>query len=213
MFPHLGVPRLPPEVTVDGLLTVDFLQALLDTYDAALALQAADTRWHSTATPRARRSYRAVHRRLDPEPYHAHLIGLWEDCIASIAERLSHAAPTSGSAPPAAVAATVDAVSGHANVVGPSIVPAGDAAGAAVPAAMILRAAPTSGPADSAGQLATPAPADAVAAAVNAVSGDADVVGTSVVPAGNAARADVRADVLVAYQAAYRAVRVSCSRA
>ena len=315
----LSVIKLPPWVTVDGLLPpVDELEAIVTAYEAAHALQAADIRWHSAATPRARRSYRAGHGGLDPRPYHAHILGIWHACLASITEQLLRAAPTSGSAPPDAVAATVDTVSGHANVVGPSVVPAGNAAGAAVPTAMIAvryhsdlhqassidpvpphlsviklppavsptvvtidglplsvadlaaildaydaalalqaadirghsaasthaghsyravhhgldpesyhahlialwhnrlasiaeqlpHVAPTSGSADSAGQLAAPAPADAVAAAVNAVSGDADVVGTSVVPAGNAARADVRADVLVAYQAAYRAVRL-----
>ena len=110
------------------------LAALHDAYNAALALQAEDIRWHSAATTHARHSYRAVHHGLDPVPYHAHLIGLWHDRLAFIAEQLPHVAPTSGSA-------------------------------------------------DSAGQLAAPAPADAVAAAVNAASGDANVVGTSVVPA------------------------------
>ena len=152
----LSVIKLPPWVTVDGLLPpVDELEAIVTAYEAAHALQAADIRWHSAATPRARRSYRAVHHGLDPEPYHTHLVGMWHDRLASITKQL-------------------------------------------------LRAAPTSGSADSAGQLATPAPAEAAAAAVNAVSGDVNVVGASVVPAGNAAGADVP----VAYQAAYRAVRL-----
>jgi hypothetical protein len=191
----------------------------------------------------------------------SHGIGLWDDCLASIAEQLPRAAPTSGSAPPDAVAATVDSVSN----------PAGNAAGAAFPAAIAVllprchsdirqtssidpasphlpvaelpqavaddglstpghiidlwhkpfdlwqyclkpfdeqlpRVTPTSGSASSNDRLVASAPADAVAT-VNAVSGDVNVVVMSVVPAGNAAGADVRADVLVAYQAAYRAVR------
>ena len=137
VFPHLGVAKLPPKVTVDRLPTVAFLQDFLDAHGVARALQATEIQWHSTATARARRSYRAVHHGLDPESYHARLIGQWDDCLASLAEQLSHAAPTSGSAPADAVAATVDAVSGHTNVVGPSVVPAGNAAGAAVPPAMV----------------------------------------------------------------------------
>ena len=87
MFPHLGVAKLPPEVTVDRLPTVAFLQAFLDAYGVARALQATDIQSHSTATARARSSYRAVHHGLDPEPYHARLIGQWDHCLLSLAER------------------------------------------------------------------------------------------------------------------------------
>ena len=86
-----------------------------------------------------------MHHGLDPEPYHAHLMGLWHNYLSSIAERLPRVAPTSGSAGSAdrlaapahadAVAVGVSAVSGDADVVGTSIRPAGSAAGAAVPAA------------------------------------------------------------------------------
>ena len=126
--PHLSVAKLPwnPTFIVGpaGLaIPEDELEAILAAYGAARALQAADIRWHSTTTPRARRSYRAVHHGLDPGPYHAHLLDLWDDCLASIVAQLD--APTSS-------------VSGTANVVGTSVVPAGHAAGAAFPAAIAV---------------------------------------------------------------------------
>ena len=294
VFPHLGVTKLPPWVTVDGLPTRAELQDFMDAREVALALQAADIRWHSAATPRARRSYRAVHHGLDAEPYHAQLIGLWDDCLASIHAQLPRAAPTSGSAgsagwlaapapadtafvaanrpggpsavavrpaevdidvlqaaldgynlalaecdadarsisggdkppyyhrdllqlwetyieslaadlpspplsmppptmlmyaagstdrlvasaPAGAVAATIDAVSNDANVVGTPVVPAGSTSRTAVAQCRVAH------PDYLAHRLAAPAPAGTVAATVNAVSGDANVVGTSVVPAG-----------------------------
>ena len=101
-----------------------------------------------------------MHHGLDPEPHHAHLMGLWHNYLSSIAERLPRVAPTSGSAGSAdrlaapahadAVAVGVSAVSGDADVVGTSIRPAGSAAGAAVPAAGLSTSAPptpASGPA------------------------------------------------------------------
>ena len=57
--PHLSVIKLPPAVsptvgTIDGLpLSVADLAAILDAYDAALALQAADIRGHSAASTQA----------------------------------------------------------------------------------------------------------------------------------------------------------------
>ena len=40
MVPHLGVTKLPPWVTVDGLPTHAELQAFMDAREVALALQA-----------------------------------------------------------------------------------------------------------------------------------------------------------------------------
>ena len=76
---NLGVIKLPPWVTVEGLLTYAEVVAFIDAREAALALQAADILWHSAATPRARRSYRSVHHGLDAGPYHERLIELWDD--------------------------------------------------------------------------------------------------------------------------------------
>jgi hypothetical protein len=65
-LPHLPVDKLPPAVAVDGLppMVADLVAdvAILDAYQSAPGLQAADIRWHSEATAHAE-AYRAVQTR------------------------------------------------------------------------------------------------------------------------------------------------------